>query len=119
MNDPLAMLLAGASERATAFPPTSRYHGLDLARMTLPNGRNVVYVRRRFLPKSTELALIEEQKVRDGERADLVAARVLGDPEQWWRICDANNVLHPDEVSEPGRILRITLPQGVPGGPRV
>ena len=36
---------------------------------------------------------------------------MLGDPEQFWRICDANDAMHPlDMTSEPGRILRIAVP---------
>ncbi|MEO0078974.1 MAG: LysM domain-containing protein, partial [candidate division WOR-3 bacterium] len=35
---------------------------------------------------------------------------------QFWRICDANNVLDPSELTEnPGRRVRITLPEGFPG----
>ena len=52
----------------------------------------------------------------EGERPDTIAAAHLGDPEQFWRICDANSALHPDElVADVGRRLRITLPEGVPG----
>jgi hypothetical protein len=42
--------------------------------------------------------------------------RYLADAEQWWRIADANPVLDPAELTaEPGRTLRITLSEGVPG----
>jgi hypothetical protein len=34
-----------------------------------------------------------------------------------WRLCDANGAMRPDELTEtPGRRLRITLPEGIPGG---
>jgi nucleoid-associated protein YgaU len=46
-----------------------------------------------------------------GDRLDNLAARYLGDPEQFWKICDANNVLRPDELTEEiGRVVRIALP---------
>jgi hypothetical protein len=54
--------------------------------------------------------------VTQGERLDIIAATYLGDPEQFWRICDANNAMRPDELTEtPGRQLRITLPEGIQG----
>ena len=38
------------------------------------------------------------------------------DPEQFWRLCDANAAMRPDELTESvGRRLRITLPEGIPG----
>ena len=48
---------------------------------------------------------------------ELGTARYLGDPEQFWRLCDANAALRPDELMEVGRWLRITLPEGIPGIP--
>jgi hypothetical protein len=41
-----------------------------------------------------------------------LTARALGDPEQFWRICDANNAMYPpDLVAEPGQRLRVPVPQ--------
>ncbi len=34
-------------------------------------------------------------KVHEGDRPDLVAFRALGDPEQFWRLCDVNLVRRP------------------------
>jgi hypothetical protein len=56
--------------------------------------------------------------VTQGDRLDNVTARYLGDPEAFWRICDANNAMRPNELTETiGRRLRITLPEGIPGPP--
>ena len=53
-----------------------------------------------------------------GDRLDNITAQYLGDPEQFWRICDANDAMRPDELTETiGRRLRITLPEGMPGTP--
>jgi hypothetical protein len=52
--------------------------------------------------------------VTEGERPDTIAATLAGDPEQFWRVCDANRVLHPEELACIGRRVRITLPEGVP-----
>jgi hypothetical protein len=47
-----------------------------------------------------------------------IAAQYLGDPEQFWRICDGNRAMRPDELTETiGRRLRITLPAGITGTP--
>jgi hypothetical protein len=44
-------------------------------------------------------------------RPDLLAYRTLGDPEQFWRLCDANAVLRPvDLTADPGRPVRIPGP---------
>jgi hypothetical protein len=108
-----ALLLAGAA--ANRFPPNSRYHGTPAATMTFPDRRQVVYLRRRFVPQSDALALLHIVRVVQGDRLDNLAAAHLGDPELFWRVCDANAAVRPDALTEHvGRELRITLPEGVP-----
>jgi hypothetical protein len=103
---------------STNFPPTSRYHIIATAETSAPDGRKIVYLRRRFLPAVGRFALLQEHTVMEGERPDLIAATYLGDPEQFWRLCDANSVMQPEELTEEvGRRLRITLPEGIPGAP--
>jgi len=117
-NDALQAMLQPAGLRASLFPPTSRYHGLDTATLEAPDGSAVIYVRRRLLPQPERFALLQEHAVTQGERLDHIATRYLGDPEQFWRICDANAAMRPDELTETiGRRLRITLPEGIPGMP--
>lgn len=117
MTDPLQLLMqAGAS--TTPFPPTSRYHAISTARLTTASGKTLVYLRRRFVPPPERFALLQEHLVTEGERLDAIAARYLGDAEQFWRICDANGAIRPEELIETvGRRLRITLPEGIPGAP--
>jgi hypothetical protein len=56
--------------------------------------------------------------VTQGDRLDNIAAKYLGDPEQFWRLCDANGAMRPDALTETiGRWLRITLPEGIPRPP--
>jgi hypothetical protein len=99
----------------SAFPPTSRYFGLAIDRLQTADGRVVAYVRRRFIPQPESFELLQEHTLREGERLDNIAAEFLGDPEQFWRLCDANNAMHPEELTEsPGRRIRITLPEGIP-----
>jgi hypothetical protein len=97
---------------------TSRYFSLPTTTYETPAGETIVYLRRRFVPRPEALAPLEEHTVALGERLDTIAAARLGDPEQFWRICDANRALRPEELTETvGRRLRITLPAGVPGAP--
>ena len=98
------------------FPITSRYHSTKTDTLETTDGRTIVYLRRRFLPDPSVFALLQEHTVTAGERPDHLAAKHLGDPEQFWRLADANGVMHPDELTdEIGRKVRITLPEGIPG----
>ena len=52
----------------------------------------------------------------EGDRLDLIAWKSYKNPELFWRICDANAAMRPDELTETlGWRLRITLPEGIPG----
>lgn len=96
------------------FDPTSRYYNLEIATLDVPGGRTVSYVRRRFLPRGSGLPLLAEVAVAQGERIDLVAHRTLGDSEAYWRVCDANDAMDPADLTrEPGRRLRVPIPQGL------
>jgi hypothetical protein len=101
------------------FPITSRYHAIETAVLETPDGRTIVYLLRRFVPPPERFALLQEHRVAEGERLDRVTALYLGDPEQFWRLADANRAMRPDELTEEiGRRLRIALPEGIPGTPR-
>lgn len=99
------------------FEPGSRYHAIETALFTLPDGRQVAYKRRRFLPQGASLPLLAEVPVAEGDRLDLIAHHTIGDPEQFWRVCDANDAMRPaDLLAEPGRRIRVPIPQ-FEGGP--
>ncbi|MCP4661385.1 MAG: hypothetical protein GY856_38775 [bacterium] len=93
------------------FESTSRYAELETVRRVLPDGRVIAYQRRRFLPRGDEMALLVEVTVSEGERLDQITGRTLGDPEQYWRICDASDAMNPAELMRPGQKLRVPLPQ--------
>lgn len=94
------------------FDPTSRYASLVPMLHTLPDGRVIAYVPRRFLPRGEALPLLVEVTVTQADRLDLITARTLGDPEQFWRVCDANNAMYPPDLTdEPGEIVRVPVPQ--------
>ncbi len=100
------------------FAMTSRYFNIETAEMTLPDGREISYLRRRFVPPPERFATLQEHVVAEGERLDNISGRYQGDPEAFWRIADANRAMRPGELTETvGRRLRITLPEGVPGLP--
>lgn len=115
MKDPLQALLQSGAINSSGFPPSSRYHGIATSTFTDAQGRVQSYLRRRFVPAADRFALLHEHLVVQGDRLDNLAAKYLGDPEQFWRLCDANNSIRPDELTEIiGRGLRITLPEGIP-----
>jgi hypothetical protein len=98
------------------FDHLSRYYSVETAILALPDGRMVSYVRRRFLPQGERLALLAEVSVTPTERIDFVSNRTLGDPLAFWRICEANNAMDPQQMlediaSDPNRRLRIPIPQ--------
>jgi nucleoid-associated protein YgaU len=91
---------------------TSRYYTLETAIHVGPDGREVPYTRRRFVPPADSLTALTEVVVAQGDRLDLIAARTLGVPEAFWRIADANTTLSAfDLTATPGRRLRVALPQ--------
>ncbi|MFI0793743.1 LysM peptidoglycan-binding domain-containing protein [Micromonospora rubida] len=98
--------------------PTSRYADTPIATIDVPDGaggrRTVRYLLRRFPPPAAASPTLAEHLITDGDRLDLLSARYLGDPTQYWRICDANLVIHPDELTAAdrvGQVLRIPVPQ--------
>jgi hypothetical protein len=116
MIDPFQAVQQLGNVVTDPFPASSRYHGLEVAKIERTDGKIIAYVRRRFVPQPERFALLQLHTVTQDERLDNVTAIYLGDPEQFWRICDANRALAPDELMEEiGRQLRITLPDGVPG----
>jgi hypothetical protein len=116
VSDPIKAFLQANSLESPAFPPTSRYYGLPTRLWVRPDGRAVAYSTRRRVPPPERFAVVQEHVVSEGDRLDNLAARYIGDPEQYWRLCDANGAMRPDElISVVGTRLRITLPEGIPG----
>lgn len=98
------------------FSLSSRYYNCAVAKFEKADGTYVTYIRRRFVPPASHFQLLVEHTVSESERLDQIAAQYLGDPEQFWRIADANEALQPADLTQTlGRALRITLPEGIPG----
>ncbi len=96
------------------FETNSRYYKIKEATITFMDSeggeRKIVYKRRRFIPPVEDTGTLVEHTVIQGERLDNITARYLGDPAQFWRVCDANLILKPDELTdETGRLIKIAL----------
>jgi hypothetical protein len=114
-TDPIAAMLAQTTLQTTLFAPTSRYYGLATLTLT-QDGQTVAYISRRFLPQPDQFTPLQEYSVVQGDRLDNIAAKFLGDPTLFWRLCDANGVMRSDELTATvGRKVVITLPVGVTG----
>jgi len=107
-----------AGLQPSLFAPNSRYLGIGTTTMMAADGTTISYVQRRFLPQPGQLAQLQQHSVVQGDRLDVIAAQYLGDPQLFWRICDANGAMRPEDLTTTiGRVLRICLPAGIPGGP--
>lgn len=94
------------------FDAKSRYARTDTAVYTDASGRQIAYVKRRFLPRGEDLQLLVEVTVTESDRLDLISQRTLGSAEASWWICDANDAMHPDELlADPGEKLRVPVPK--------
>ena len=98
------------------FDSTSRYFNSKIAIVEVSNGdgttRTVRYVQRRVIPPPDSGLTVIEHTVTEGDRLDNIAARYLGDPTEFWLLCDANNVLKPNDLTGTiGRVIKIALPR--------
>jgi len=98
------------------FDATSRYSGIAIVSLKSPDSDGATveirYVKRRFIPSSKGATVLVKHRVTQDERLDNIAARYLSDPRQFWRICDANSVLRPEELTNSvGQVIEITMPQ--------
>lgn len=80
--------------------------------LTSKDEKNTVkYISRRFLPQGESVPSMQTVTVIAGDRIDLISSRTLGDPEQFWQICDANNSMYPLELTmRPNQVLVIPVP---------
>jgi hypothetical protein len=98
------------------FDADSRYYNVKTGSIstTDENGQTQLcnYTRRRFLPPLSGQQLVYSHYVQEGDRLDNLAAQYVGDAVQFWRLCDANLVLQPEElVAYPGQSFQISLRQ--------
>jgi hypothetical protein len=79
------------------FTTRSRYASIADATFRDASGRAVKYKVLRFTPDTTSL---QNHTVAQGDRLDLIAFQQYGDAEQFWRICDGNEALRPDDLTQ-------------------
>ncbi len=85
----------------------SRYESVADAFYVDSVGREIAYKRLRVLPNPP---VHQTHVVAREDRLDRIAHQHYGDPEQFWRIADANQTLRPESLtSELGRRLGIPL----------
>jgi hypothetical protein len=96
----------------TINDPEGRYATTEQRLHALPDGRIVVHLARRFVPEPERLTVAAILPTQPGDRIDLFSARTIGVPTAWWRIADANRVIHPETLEHPvGQRLTIALPE--------
>jgi hypothetical protein len=96
----------------------SRYDGAQVASAAVTDGaggtREVTHLLPRTPRDPATVVPMAWHRVAAHDRADLVAHRHLGDPQAWWRICDANTALDPDALVGPeneGRVIVVGVPE--------
>ena len=113
ITDPIQALIDAGAIPSSPFGPNSRYAGVALGLHQSAAAVGVPYVLRRFIPQQADIPMVFAHIVRAGERPDLLAFQVYGDPELYWRIADGNAVTDPFELTET-LAARILIPS-VPG----
>ncbi len=85
----------------------SRYAAVPAVLYVDERGREIPYKRLRLLPNPP---VQQAHVVAQGERLDGIAYRYYRDPEQFWRIADANGALEVEALTQiVGRRLGIPL----------
>jgi hypothetical protein len=88
----------------------SRYENVDEDEIENGAQRIIRYKKIRFTPETKSR---QAHSICQGERLDNLAYRYFRDPELFWRICDANPTLWPDDlIATTGRSVRIPPAEG-------
>ena len=88
----------------------SRYEKVKTRTFVDAGGFEIRYKGIRLIPETP--ARLGHMVLR-GERLDHIAHRYYKDARRFWRICDANLALWPDDlISESGRVLKIPPSEG-------
>jgi hypothetical protein len=87
----------------------SRYEKVADATYVDENGTTIRYKRLRLIPPTPAFG---GHGVSEGERLDTIAYDQYRDAERFWRICDANGALWPDDLLETGATIAIPPSEG-------
>ncbi|MEO1515425.1 MAG: hypothetical protein AAFV95_10440 [Bacteroidota bacterium] len=83
------------------FDEKSRYKDQQQLDWTDGRGRQVKVV---SVPLAPPQSLLGFHLLKQGQRADHLAAKYNGDPAGFWRICEANDVMLPDALTAKSEI---------------
>jgi hypothetical protein len=95
---------------------TRRYQTVGTTTLLSPNGDQIPYLLRRFLPVVDESAPTRVHLVGIGEvqRPDLIAAAELGQAELSWVLADANPVMRPSDLCQKaGQVVLVPQSSGL------
>ena len=116
MKGPLEHILQQTGLRNSYFAPTSRYFGLTTKILETQDHGKLVFVKRRIIESPDSFHVLQVHRVSQDDRLDNLSHEYLGDSEQFWRICDSNAAMHPNELTEEiGTKIKIALAAGMPG----
>ena len=88
---------------------TSRYVNAPQGALDVGD-RKVPYIKMRPVPEPAASQIVHV--VGAGERPDHLAYRYYRDPERFWRLCDANRIMWPNDlVREAGRAIFVPPPE--------
>jgi hypothetical protein len=88
----------------------SRYEDVETTQITDATGRVIPYIKVRFIPPTPAVV---GHSVLQGERLDLISNNYYKDAQRFWRICDANFAMWPDdEVAVPNATILIPPSEG-------
>lgn len=92
------------------FSPGSRYASVATTQITDGTARVIPYILVRFIPPTPAVV---GHSVTQGERLDQISNYYYKDAQRFWRICDANFTMWPDdEVAVPNTTILIPPSQG-------
>ncbi|WP_435009539.1 hypothetical protein P12x_000797 [Tundrisphaera lichenicola] len=87
------------------FHPGSRYEDLETYAVTDGRGRTITLVKTRFIPPTPGVV---GRRIVQQDRQDLLAMEFYRNPELYWRIADANEVIDPAELIDViGSVIRV------------
>ena len=90
------------------FDSKSRYAGLETYNVPDHRGRQVAVVP---VPPRPDQSLLGIHVLRQGERLDLLAQNYLDNAAGFWRICEINEVMLAEALTEQ---REISIPAGKP-----
>jgi hypothetical protein len=94
----------------------SRYEQIKESIYRAEDGREIRHKRLRFVPNKVGVAAL---RVIEGDRADLLAFRALGDAELFWRLADVNRRRRPVDLARaPGELVAVPGPATAVGSGR-